>query len=238
VLIVEDDDDLRMIMETKFILKGFKTFVASNGRDAFEILSRSKVDLVLSDVRMPNGDGIELLELLRESNPELPIVIFVTGFSEITLSEAYQKGASAMFVKPFESEQLMKTVNRLLTVKEERWKELGSPMEVNFNIELTSVDSDQLIEGQIISIGQGGMFAHIPGLLPKENDVVFFRICYRQGGLPFMEGKGIVRSVRERSVGKGSREFGLEFMELEERSRGELIQFIRDLKPKSFIPTK
>ncbi|PNB53515.1 hypothetical protein C1X77_26145, partial [Pseudomonas sp. GW531-E2] len=75
------------------------------------ILDSEKVDLVLSDVKMPNGDGIELLEKIKSKNVRTPAVIFVSGFADIRLEDAYDKGIEAFFTKPFNRKALIEAVN-------------------------------------------------------------------------------------------------------------------------------
>ena len=62
ILIVEDEADIRAALAAWFEEEGFETFTANSGRDALEILANTDIDLVLTDMKMPSMDGIELLE--------------------------------------------------------------------------------------------------------------------------------------------------------------------------------
>ncbi len=101
ILVVEDDLDLRMIMRQMFPKDKYQTFEAENGRAAVRILNEHKVDLVVSDIKMPDMDGIELLKQIRRSDPEIPFVILISGFADLTIEDAYDLGASAVMSKPF-----------------------------------------------------------------------------------------------------------------------------------------
>src|ERR1700677_4572551 len=106
LLIVDDEPDLRDILCYSFQRKGYKTVQAENGSVAIDIVRSQKIDLVLSDIRMPGGDGMELLEEIKRHNSDLPTILFLTGFADVKLEEAYDKGCEAIFSKPFDSAML------------------------------------------------------------------------------------------------------------------------------------
>lgn len=110
VLVVEDDNDLRNSIQDVLQIFGAETFEAANGKLALDILDQKKVDLILSDVRMPGGDGVALLEKVRKRNWTQPPFIFLTGFSDLTAESAREKGAQAMLMKPFDSLELAKAI--------------------------------------------------------------------------------------------------------------------------------
>jgi len=117
LLIVDDDDALRDVMVFDFKRKGFNVLSAENGEKGFEIVDNNKVDVVVSDIRMPNGDGIFLLEKIRKYYPSVPSVIFVTGFADISDAECIAKGARKVLSKPFERKKLMDAVLEVLGIQ-------------------------------------------------------------------------------------------------------------------------
>lgn len=116
ILIVDDDETLRNVAAFDFKRKGFTVLSAGSGNEAFDLVLKNHVDLVLSDVRMPGGDGVDLLERIREHNPDIPIVALMTGFSDSTEQECLEKGASRVFQKPFDRKQLMDFVYNSLGI--------------------------------------------------------------------------------------------------------------------------
>src|SRR5262245_62156289 len=84
VLVVDDEPDLREMVSFEFELKGHQVHSAENGSAAFDVFQKNPIDIVITDVRMPGGDGPELLDKVKSKNPAVP-VIFITGFSDITL---------------------------------------------------------------------------------------------------------------------------------------------------------
>lgn len=116
ILVVDDDIDLRELMYSMFAMQGFHVLSADSGNSAFEIVKKDPVHLIVSDMRMPNGDGIELLQNVRNFNPAIPIVIFVTGFSDVSVDECLVKGAKAVFTKPFDQHELITSVKTQLNI--------------------------------------------------------------------------------------------------------------------------
>ena len=116
LLIVDDDDALRNTIVFDFKRKGFNVLSADNGASALEIVKQSKIDLVLSDIRMPGGDGMSLLEAIRRIDPKIPVLIFITGFADYTEAQCIAKGAMKVVAKPFDRAALLSSVMGALEV--------------------------------------------------------------------------------------------------------------------------
>ena len=114
ILVVDDEEAIREVVSTMLESKGYRCTAVSNGRAAQDFVKRATPDLVLSDMIMPEMDGIKLLEWLRQYDPEIP-VIMVTAIHDIsTALEAIRRGAYDYILKPFEKDQLYLGVNRAL----------------------------------------------------------------------------------------------------------------------------
>ncbi len=113
VLIVEDEPDLREILMMVFEQEGTQVMAARDGIEALEILKSYHPDFIISDVRMPNCDGIKLLEKLRQKHPAEPPVFLATGFADLNEAEAIQKGAVSLIAKPF-------NINELFSILEQK----------------------------------------------------------------------------------------------------------------------
>jgi CheY-like chemotaxis protein len=116
VLIVDDEELLREVIAFEFERKGFTVLSAENGVKAFELIQANPVDLVISDMRMPEGGGQQLLQWVRDYNPILPVVIFITGYCETPEAEWYAKGAFNIITKPFERKVLMDSAMKALAI--------------------------------------------------------------------------------------------------------------------------
>jgi DNA-binding NtrC family response regulator len=114
ILVVDDEEAIREVVSTMLESKGYHCTAVSNGRAAQDQVKRTTPDLVLSDMIMPEMDGIKLLDWLRQYDPEVP-VIMVTAIHDIsTALEAIRRGAYDYILKPFEKDQLFLGVGRAL----------------------------------------------------------------------------------------------------------------------------
>ena len=114
ILVVDDEEAIREVVSTMLESKGYHCTAVSNGRVAQDHVKRQTPDLVLSDMIMPEMDGLKLLEWLRQYDPEVP-VIMVTAIHDIsTALEAIRRGAYDYILKPFEKDQLFLGVDRAL----------------------------------------------------------------------------------------------------------------------------
>ncbi len=117
VLIVDDNKDIVDIIEDEFSEKKVKVIKANNGKDAFDIIRNNSIDFVISDIRMPDGDGVELLNNINSLKEHKPKLIFMTGFAEISKDEAMKRGCYAFLKKPLDWEELSDLVDKLLREK-------------------------------------------------------------------------------------------------------------------------
>ncbi len=114
LLIVDDELGMRQFLTHLFQREGHVVRAAENGRQAMELLRAGPSDLVISDVRMPDMNGIELLRSAREFFPEIEVVL-MTAFANVdTAREAFLLGAYDFVQKPFDNEVLKETVGRAL----------------------------------------------------------------------------------------------------------------------------
>lgn len=112
MLIVEDDAGLRSSLERSFARKGHDVATASTVAEAVELLGRISFAVVLLDMRLPDGTGLEVLKTARELDSEI-VVVMMTAYPEIkTAVRAMKEGAFDLIVKPFELEELQLTVER------------------------------------------------------------------------------------------------------------------------------
>ncbi len=114
ILVVDDEEAIREVVTTMLEAQGFQCAAVSNGRLAQDQFRKLGPDLVLSDMIMPEMDGIKLLDWLRVTDHEVP-VIMVTAIHDIsTALEAIRRGAYDYILKPFEKDQLFMSVRRAL----------------------------------------------------------------------------------------------------------------------------
>ena len=116
VLIVDDEKNYPPILSAVLEEEGYETLTAASGREALELLDGSDVDLVLTDMKMPGMDGIELMERIKITNPDLPVIMMTAHGSVDKAVEAMQKGAYTYVLKPFDNARLALYVNKAISM--------------------------------------------------------------------------------------------------------------------------
>jgi len=116
ILIVDDEKNYPLILSAVLADEGFETLTAHSGEEALELLANSDVDLVLTDMKMPSMDGIDLLEKIKQNNPELPVIMMTAHGTVEKAVEAMQKGAYNYILKPFDNDQLIIYVKKAVSL--------------------------------------------------------------------------------------------------------------------------
>src|SRR2546421_2549014 len=149
LLIVDDEQGMRQLLSIVFGREGHDVRVAENGRRALELLRSREADVIVSDVKMPDMDGIELLRAARELLPEVAVVL-MTAFATVdTAREAFKLGADDFITKPFDIEELKLIVTKALerlTLKKE--------------VETLKVEKEALIKEQRERGSLGNIIGH------------------------------------------------------------------------------
>jgi len=228
-LVVDDEPDLREILKDELEFEGASVMEAENGKKALEIVKANQFSAVISDIRMPGGDGVTLAREIKAIHAEKPAVILITGFADISSDEAYDLGVEGFITKPFNLGPIRENIQRVLMPRKERWaRELSLE-----NIKTLSAfgNFQKLMENKKANIARGGFFI--------EGD--FFN--YRVGEIvqfDFQDFKGFgqvcwVRSEANEDLPKGA---GIEILKLNLEYIDQYDQLIEQRKPKSFLPRK
>jgi two-component system chemotaxis response regulator CheY len=117
VLIVDDSSTMRKIISRSLRQAGLAVddiFEAGDGIEGLSVLGEKKVDLILSDINMPNMDGLEFIKQVRANGNAVPIVMITTEGGEDIIKEALASGASASIKKPFTPDQLNEKLGGLI----------------------------------------------------------------------------------------------------------------------------
>jgi DNA-binding NtrC family response regulator len=115
ILIVDDEDSLLLTLVANLELEGFEVIGAGDPMGALELVRREAFDLVLTDIRMPGMNGVELFRTIRSLRPEMPVIL-MTGFAvEGLVDEAILEGAFAVLPKPFDIEQVIAVLSRAVS---------------------------------------------------------------------------------------------------------------------------
>ena len=111
-LVVDDDADIRTELAEYLETKGYRVEVAGNARDAFDRFKAAPADVVVADIKMPRGDGFELIRRLRAIDPDVPIIVITGHFSQTDRAKAEELGATVMLEKPIVLRKLTQLLKR------------------------------------------------------------------------------------------------------------------------------
>ena len=117
ILIVDDEKIICGVIAQRLTREGYSCVTAQNGKEAFEFFCKKSFSLVISDIRMPEKDGLELLRLVKAVRPNMKFII-MTAYAEIGVAvEAMHLGANDLLIKPFELELVVFSVKKALEQK-------------------------------------------------------------------------------------------------------------------------
>lgn len=114
ILVVEDNKEIRELFCTVLQENGFRTFSANDGMEAFDVLEKNYIDLIISDIMMPNFDGYELIKHLRATQSTVPVLMITAKGASADKKEAFRLGADDYMVKPIDVDEMVWRVEALL----------------------------------------------------------------------------------------------------------------------------
>jgi DNA-binding NtrC family response regulator len=120
ILVVDDQPSIRLMLESGLSLSGFRVSCARNGTEAVIAAKSKKIDAVISDIYMPDGDGLEMVHKLRMVAPSLPIILMTARGSVELAVQAVEEGATDFIAKPFEVSAVAALLRRHLSAASER----------------------------------------------------------------------------------------------------------------------
>lgn len=226
VLFVEDEPLLRETMGEWLEQHAGQVLCAEHGEAALPILAANKIDLLLSDVRMPVMDGIGLVGKLRQfASP--PRVILITGFSDLTLRQAYEMGVDAMVEKPIDRQELLRVMQNSLSDPAELWRqptktEPGSKLITSFPTLAAALTKPD------IAFGRRGFSIRSPGLL-HEGPVDF--VVTFTGDQRALSGQGVVRWINPQED-----QAGIEITCLGDACRTWVLGLVKEKAGMEFVP--
>jgi CheY-like chemotaxis protein len=113
LLVVDDEEDLRDVIRYHFTRRGYQVIEAGCAVEALRLLRERPVDVVISDMRMPGGDGTEILRTARALEPPVPVIL-ISGYYPSDDEPLRSDGAAAVLAKPCPKEEMFEAVRRAL----------------------------------------------------------------------------------------------------------------------------
>ena len=188
VLVIDDEKDLLEIIEMELEMAGFDVVLAGGVVEAKEILSEQTFDVVLTDYRMPDGTGADILRYLHELKYSTPCFV-ITGFSDISPEKAYDLGAWGYFNKPTNLKDVSDQLVKSLQPVKERWSTKPDTPSKSLKYFEFKAYAQAMKEG-LFRVEQGGFYILGEVGEIQQKDKIEFNISI---GSESLVGAGIVR---------------------------------------------
>jgi CheY-like chemotaxis protein len=228
ILVVDDELELLEIFSAWLGRNGYRVFTAPNGAEALNVLRTQKVDLLLSDIRMPVMDGVTLVRTLNQMETPPPKIIFVTGYGNFSRREIFAMGVEALLDKPLSRPVLIEALDRCLLDSADKWLTPSLlPIEQRVTLQLDGLK--EAAEASAFTLGHGGCCVACD--LPlKEGLPVELSVRFAREGLS-LEAQGTVVWVDAEQ-----KKAGIAFDFLQPQCRSWVMAWINSEKPRSFVP--
>lgn len=146
ILVVDDEENVQQLLKKVLINEGFGVELASNGKIALEILEKSSIDILISDIKMPEMDGIDLLKEIQRLNLGIKVIL-ITAFASVnTAINALRFGASDYITKPFDIDEILFSVKKLSSNLSKDINELDEIVLNNPNLKVLKSKSPSMLK--------------------------------------------------------------------------------------------
>ncbi len=222
ILLIEDEDSLRSVVSRALSMDGYRVIEAANGREGVERFRRSFADLVITDIWMPDTDGLEATLQLTHDFPEIKIIAITGGSGDRDcLGVAKFFGARRTFKKPFDMKELLAAVRETLeeqvTIGRAGQKRRAYP---RYAVRCASAFTGDEVRGvgKVLNISRGGCALESEVTVPRGSMVSIQIFLPQENSATIIE--------RARVQWTTGFEFGLEFIRVPPKSQQSLQRFI------------
>jgi CheY-like chemotaxis protein len=234
ILVADDEAELREIFAAWLGRKGSTVLTAANGAEALTALETAKVDVLVSDIRMPVMGGVALVRRVYELKLDIPSIIFVSGYGDVEPREMYALGVEALMEKPLRRKEFIRTLEQCLMGPEELWlTPPASPMAQVAALEIGSLGD--AVRSRDFELGRGGCCfptraAEDAAYRVELDKTIDLTVRFTQEGLQ-LNAHGRVRWVDRETA-----QAGMTFDYLAPECRAWVIGAMRNGAYRSFIP--
>lgn len=113
ILVVDDEEDLRELFSQVLESAGYHTEIAAGGQEAYEFVQNKNISAILTDIRMPKGDGAELLKKVKQNYSHIPVFV-MSGYNDYSSQELLNMGAEMVYSKPFNYDEFLQALKQKL----------------------------------------------------------------------------------------------------------------------------
>jgi two-component system response regulator HydG len=166
ILVIEDDISFCKLLEKFLTKKAFDVTIAFSANEARLAIAKESFDLILTDLRLPDSDGIVLMTEFKNLNPEIPVVL-MTGYSDVnTAVKAIKNGAADYISKPFNPDEVLLVITNALETSEV----VATPIKKNKTVAKKDINETEFVKG--ISVASKKLLDHIQLVSPTDMSVL------------------------------------------------------------------
>jgi DNA-binding NtrC family response regulator len=118
IMVIDDEPLMRMTIQDALVAEGYKVITAETGGNGLTLLRENQTDMVITDLRLPDMDGIQMLREVKTVSPETPVILITAYGSIDSAVTAMKEGASDYLTKPFSMDELLLIIRRILRIRE------------------------------------------------------------------------------------------------------------------------
>ncbi|MGQ9631797.1 MAG: response regulator [bacterium] len=152
ILVVDDEKDYQDILQEVLSREGYRVTTASTGEEALELVYKDGFDIVITDFQMPRTNGVELLKRIKEHDSEIAVIL-ISGYATLeAITEALQNGAHNFIMKPFDMDEILTIVRKVVRSLELTWRNKDILYRLEPRLELTIPSTTESASGAIFII--------------------------------------------------------------------------------------
>ncbi|MGC8738679.1 MAG: response regulator [Candidatus Hydrogenedens sp.] len=230
IFILEDEIDLNEMIAIELESRGYETSTFYNPKDFCKNFSEMKPDLLITDLRLPEVSGIEIIKMVKKMDVYNLPIITITAYNDVPAHELYQLGVESVIYKPFQLLFLATTIERLCTPLENRLQ-MDIENQGQYSGWIRKLDENKIDN---ILIGRGG-FSFSTEEKIGNHEIVEFSIQAKNQNVHPITGKGIIRWDITNIINKEQKmvnKYGVEFVYLDDESK----EYILSLRYNNIIP--
>lgn len=236
IMVVDDDRQLCEAVAFEFEEDGHDVCQASGGFEAIEWLKKNDVDVILSDVKMPQGSGLDLLDFVKHRDVQHPPVVFFSGYSDVPREESFARGVERIFPKPFDVDELKKYLSSITQGFFDYWsqaKTMTPTAQIHEKFESLYLGDPQ--SKQQVGLGRGGLFLPLNNPKWVKDEILKITLSFQSGPLRDFECLARVEWKRNESDSKSLSGIGVSFINIEKAYLNQLAD-IPYSQIRAFIP--
>ncbi|MEG2100818.1 sigma-54-dependent transcriptional regulator [Flavobacterium sp. FlaQc-28] len=169
ILLIEDDISFCKLLEKFLVKKQYEVSIAFSAAEARSAIKNESFDLILTDLRLPDSDGIGLMSEFKNSHPQIPVVL-MTGYSDVnTAVKAIKNGAADYISKPFNPDEVLLVITNAMQVPESEFED-EAPVKEKKRVKKAVSTENEFVKG--ISVASKKLLDHIQLVSPTDMSVL------------------------------------------------------------------